>query len=51
MLYRLNNDFTGVNANSDLQIRIANACHSILHRQRREAATDGMILMRLWGTK
>jgi hypothetical protein len=51
VLYRLNNDFTGVNANADLQIRIAEADYPILHCQRREAATDCVILMRLWGTK
>jgi hypothetical protein len=47
VLYRLNNDFTGVNANADLQIRIAEACYLILHCQRREAATDCVILVRL----
>ena len=51
MLYRLNNNLSGVNANSDLQISIANASHSILHRQRCETATNSMILMRLWSTK
>jgi hypothetical protein len=51
VLYRLNNDFTGVNANANLQIRIAEAGYPILHCERREAATDGVVLMRLWGTK
>ncbi len=51
VLYRLNNDFTGVNTDADLQIRIAEPCYPILHGQRREAATHGVILMRLWGAK
>ena len=51
MLDRLNNNFAGVNANPDLQIRIAEAGHPVLHRQRCEAATHGVILMGLWGTK
>ena len=51
VLYCLNNDFTGVNANADLQIRIAEAGYPILHGQRGDAATDCVILMRLWGAK
>ena len=51
MLDRLNNNFAGVNANPDLQIGIAEACHAILHRQRCEAATNCVVLVRLWGTK
>ena len=51
VLYRLNNDFAGMNANADLQIRIAEASDPILHCQRREAATDCVILMRLRGAK
>jgi hypothetical protein len=51
VLYRLNNDFTGVNANADLKGRIAEAGYPILHGQRGEAATDCVILMRLWGAK
>ena len=51
VLYRLNNNFTGVNANADLQIWIAEARNTILHCQRREAATDCVILVRLWGAK
>ena len=52
MLYRLNNNFTGMNANSDLQIRIAEACAiPSCIAKRREAATNRVILMRLWGAK
>jgi hypothetical protein len=51
VFYRLDNDFTCMNADADLQIRIAEACHSILHCESREAATDSMILMRLRGAK
>jgi hypothetical protein len=51
VLYRLNNDFTGVNANADLQIRIAEACYPVLHCQRRKATTDSVILMRLRRTE
>jgi hypothetical protein len=51
MLYRLNNNLSGMNSDSDLQISIANASHSILHRQRCETTTNSMILMRLWGPK
>ena len=51
MLYRLNNNLTGVNANANLQIWIAETGYPILHRQRREAATDRVVLMRLWGAK
>jgi len=51
VLYSLNNNLTGVNANANLQIRIAEAGYPILHCQRREAATHCVVLMRLWGTK
>ena len=51
VLYRLNNNFAGVNANTDLQIGIAEACNGILHRQRCEAAPNCVVLMRLWGSK
>ncbi len=51
VLYRLNNNFTGVNANANLQIRIAEAGYPILHCQRREAATNGMIFLRSRGAK
>ena len=44
-------NFAGVNAYTYLQIRIAKTCDSILHCQSREAATDGVILMRLRGTE
>ena len=47
MLYDLNDNFTGVNANANLQIRITKRFTSVLHRQCREATPDGMILMRL----
>src|SRR5713226_10107863 len=47
VLYRLNNDFTGVDTNADLQIWIAEACYPILHCQRRQAAADSVILKRL----
>ena len=51
VFYRLNNDFACVHANSDLQIRIAQARHSILHCQSGEATANSMILMRLRSTK
>jgi hypothetical protein len=51
MFYRLNNNFARVNANSDLQIRIAEPSHPILHCERSQAAANSVILVRLRGTK
>jgi len=51
VLYRLNNNFTGMNANADLQIGVTKAFYSVLHVQRSEASTDCMIFMGLRGAK
>ena len=51
VLYRLNDNLAGMNANPDLQIRIVEACDPILHSKRREAAANSVILMRLGGAK
>ena len=42
----LHDDFTGVEADADLQARVGEPRDRVLHRQRRQAAADGMILMR-----
>ena len=47
VLYGLNNYLAGMNANSDLQIRIAEASYPILHRQGCEAGANGVIFMGL----
>ena len=51
MLNCLHNNFTGVNANADLQIGVSKSFYSVLHGQCSEASTDRMILMRLRGAK
>jgi len=51
VLNRLNDNFTGVNANTDLQIGVTKAFYSVLHGQRSEASADCMILMGLRGAK
>src|SRR5215212_6373774 len=47
VFYGLYYDFTGVNAYPDSQVGIADAFDSLLHCQRRKAAPNGVILMRL----
>ena len=51
MIYRLNYNLTGVNSNTDLKIWVVDACHPIMHRQCRKAATDCVIFMGLWGAE
>ena len=51
MLDRLNDNLSRMNADTDLQIRVADAGHGILHRKGCEAATNGVILVGVRGTK
>ena len=51
MLYRLNDDLSGMDADPYLQIRVANEGHSVLHCQCRKTAANRMILMGLGGAK
>ena len=43
---RLHDDLTGMDADADLQARVRKPRDRVLHRQGREAAADGMVLMR-----
>ncbi|MGY4253150.1 hypothetical protein ACVI1L_000218 [Bradyrhizobium sp. USDA 4516] len=47
----LEDDLTGVDADADLHIDVMQALDVILHRQRRETAPNGVILMRLRGAE
>jgi hypothetical protein len=47
----LDNHFTSVNADPDLNVRITQTRNLILHCQRRKACTNRVIFMGAWGTK
>ncbi len=51
MLNRLNDDLAGVNTNANLQVRVMQSFHLVLHRQRCEATPDRVILMGLRSAK
>ena len=42
---RLNNDLSGVHPDADLQFGVAEPLDLLLHRQRGEAAADGVVLV------
>jgi ribosomal protein L27 len=51
VFYRLNDDFSGMKADTDLQTRISEPRDRILHGQSGQTATNGMILVRARGTE
>ena len=44
----LDDDFAGVETNSDLQARVTKPCDRVLHGQRCQASANGMVLMGAW---
>jgi hypothetical protein len=46
VFYRLDDDFTGMDADTDLQARVCKPRNRILHGQSSQTTTNGMILMR-----
>ena len=51
VLNRLDDDLAGMNADADLQIRIADAFDAFLHGESSETTADGVILVRLRGAE